>query len=144
MKKPSPKKVTIFSGILIAICYASIASSHQLINSLTALHAVDYFLITCGEAGSHHLFVQIDDLKVVDDRQFNVVVVKDKVAFSAMNPDGKTSPVLRVGGGVGGYHVYVSQSMSGEKAANYQLIFHCEDIDNMHSDTSVVTKIDQP
>ncbi len=144
MRKQSSRKIVLFVGICMIICQAGVALSHQLINSLTAADAVDHFLVTCGEAGNHHLFVQVDDLRVVDGRQFNVLVFKDKVVSSTTNSDGKSSRVIRVEGGAGVYHVYVSQTASGEKAANYQLMFHCEDIDNAHFDTSVFTKIDQP
>ncbi|MBY0474866.1 MAG: hypothetical protein K2Q13_07390 [Nitrosomonas sp.] len=77
-------------------------------------------------------------------RQFNLLVAKDKVASSATNPDGESGPAIRLVGGVGVYHVYVNQTVGGDKAANYQLIFHCEDVDNAHFETSVFTKIDQP
>ncbi|MDP1614817.1 MAG: hypothetical protein Q8L68_03385 [Methylococcales bacterium] len=144
MKKKSLKKAAALIGIAMAICQAGVVSSHQLINSLTAADAVDHFLVTCSEADNHHLFVQIDDLRVVDNRQFNLLVAKDKVASGNTNPDGKSGPVIRLAGGAGVYHVYVSQTAGGDKAANYQLIFHCEDIDNAHFETSVFTKIDQP
>lgn len=144
MKKELLKRTSIFIGIMIAICQAGNALSHQLINSLTAASAADHFLVTCGEKENHHLYVQIDDLKVIDGRQFSVMVAKDKVIASTTNSDGKASPVIRVEGGAGVYHLYVSQTTSGEKAANYQLLFHCEDIDNAHFETSVFTKIDQP
>ncbi len=143
-KQSSSRKIALFAGICIATGQVGVALSHQLTNSLTAADAVDHFLVTCGEAGNHHLFVQVDDLKVVDGRQFNVLVLKDQVVSSATNLDGKSSRVIRVEGGTGVYQVYVSQTASGEKAANYQLMFHCEDIDNAHFDTSVFTKIDHP
>ncbi|HND35666.1 MAG TPA: hypothetical protein PKZ49_03545 [Nitrosomonas sp.] len=144
MKQSSLKKAAIFISTFILIGQVNIASSHQLNNSLTAADAVDHFLVTCGERGNHHLFVQIDDLSVVDSRQFNVLVAKDKVISSATNEDGKSSAVLRVAGGTGTYHVYVSQTRGGEKAANYQLLYHCEDVDNDHLETSIFTKINQP
>lgn len=144
MRKASFRKNAILTGIIIATCQAGIASSHQLNNSLTAANAVDHFLVTCSEEENDHLYVQIDDLKVIDNRQFNVLVVKDKVVSSITNSDGKSSSVIRVKGGMGIYKLYVSQTEGGEKAANYQLIFHCEDSDNFHLDTSVLTKIDQP
>ncbi len=144
MKKQSLKKAAVLIGIVMAICQAGVVLSHQLINSLTAVDAVDHFLVTCSEADNHHLYAQIDDLRVVDNRQFNLLVAKDKVASSATNSDGESSPVIRLAGGVGVYHVYVSQIVGGDKAANYQLIFHCEDVDNAHFETSVLTKIDQP
>lgn len=128
----------------MAVCHAHGVSSHQLNNSLTSASAADHFLVTCGEADNHHLYVQIDDLKVVDGRQFNVLVVKDKEISSTTNADGKSSPALRVAGGSGAYQVYVSQTAADDKAANYQLVFHCEDAGNVHFDTSVYTKIDQP
>lgn len=137
------KNVILTAG-LVAICQAYVASSHQLNNSLTAANATDHFLVTCGETDNHHLFVQINDLKVVDGRQFNVIVVKDKALSSITNVDGKSSPGIRVAGGTGVYQVYVSQTATDDKVANYQLIFHCEDAGNMHFDTSVYTKIDQP
>ncbi|MBY0474424.1 MAG: hypothetical protein K2Q13_05075 [Nitrosomonas sp.] len=69
MKKQSLKKASVLIGIVVAICQAGVVLSHQLINSLTAADAVDHFLVTCSEADNHHLFVQIDDLRVVDNRQ---------------------------------------------------------------------------
>jgi len=144
MKKKLLTKAAIFIGIIVSICPVGNALSHQLINSLTAASAADLFLVTCGEKENHHLYVQIDDLKVIDGRQFNVMVTKDKVIASTTNSDGKASPVIRVQGGAGVYHLYVSQTANGKKAANYQLLFHCEDIDNAHFETSAFTKIDQP
>lgn len=144
MNYQSTTKMIFFTAALAAICHATVASSHQLNNSLTAANAADHFLVTCGEADNHHLYVQIDDLKVVDGRQFNVLVVKDKVISSITNADGKSSSAIRVAGGMGIYQVYVSQTAAGDKAANYQLVFHCEDAENVHFDTSVYTKIDQP
>lgn len=144
MKYRSATKTIILTAAIVAICHANMASSHQLNNSLTAANAADHFLVTCGEAENHHLFVQIDDLKVVDGRQFNVLVVKDQVISSTTNADGKSSQAIRVAGGTGVYQVYVSQTATNDKAANYQLVFHCEDAGNVHFDTSVYTKIDQP
>lgn len=144
MKKWTFQRIVLATSMALAVCHASNVFSHQLNNSLTAADAVDHFLVTCGEAGNHHLFVQIDDLRVVDGRQFNALVIKDKAVSSITNPDGKSSPVIRVEGGMGVYQVYVSQTAGGDKAANYQLMFHCEDIDNAHFETSVFTKIDQP
>jgi len=144
MNQRSTRKIGIFTAAFMAIYQTHGASAHQLNNSLTTASAADHFLVTCGEADNHHLYVQIDDLKVVDGRQFNVLVVKDKVISGITNPDGKSSPVLRVAGGNGVYQVYVSQTAANDKAANYQLVFHCEDAGNVHFDTSVYTKIDQP
>ncbi len=144
MNKNLQSRVVYIAVISAMVLQPNAVLSHQLINSLTSVHAVDHHLVTCAEAGNHHLYVQIDDLKVVDDRQFNVLVVKDKVISNTTNPDGKSSPSIRVPGGMGVYQAYVSQTAGAEKAANYQLIFHCEDEDNMHFETSSFIKIDQP
>lgn len=144
MNKNLQRRVACIAVVSIIAFQANNVLSHQLINSLTAAHAVDHFVITCAEAENHHLYVQIDDLKVVDDRQFNVLIVKDKTIFSTTNPDGKSSPVVRVLGGAGVYQAYVSQTFGGEIAANYKHVFHCEDVDNIHLDTSSFIKIDQP
>ena len=144
MKQRPIIKMAILAAAFMTLCQTHGALAHQLNNSLTAANAADHFLVSCAETDNHHLYVQIDDLKVVDGRQFNVLVVKDKVLSGITNADGKSSPAIRVAGGTGVYQVYVSETAAGEKAANYQLIFHCEDAGNVHFDTSVYTKIDQP
>ena len=144
MNKNLKNKMICMAVISLSIVQSSAVFSHQLINSLTAAHAVDLHLVTCAETDNHHLYVQIDDLKVVDARQFNILVVKDKTISSTTNPDGKSSPSIRVPGGAGVYQTFISQTAGGEKAANYQLVFHCEDIDNTHFETSSFLKIDQP
>jgi len=144
MNKNLKGKAVYMIAVSLLVIQSNTVFSHQLINSLTAAHAVDLHLVTCAETDNHHLYVQIDDLKVIDTRQFNVLVVKDKVISSTTNPDGKSSSVIRVLGGAGVYQAYISQTAGGEKAANYQLVFHCEDIDNTHFETSSFLKIDQP
>ena len=72
MNKNLQRRVACIAVVSIIAFQANNVLSHQLINSLTSAHAVDHFVITCAEAESHHLYVLIDDRKVVDDRQFNV------------------------------------------------------------------------
>jgi len=128
----------------MAAGYAQSVFSHTTNNSLTAAEAVDHFLVTCEEQDNHHLYLQISDLGVVDGRQFNVLAIKGKTIVSVTNPDGKTSRAVRVPGNQGVFHLYVSQTDGGEKAANYQLIYHCEDDGNTHLDTSTMIQMDQP
>lgn len=143
MRRIDLKTIAMIIGFVIA-GHALPVFSHITTDSLTAAEAVDHFLVTCEEQDNHHLYLQISDLGVVDDRQFNVLAIKGKIAVSVTNPDGKTSRAIRVPGGQGVFHLYVSQTAGGDKAANYQLTYHCEDSDNTHLETSVVIQMNQP
>ncbi len=143
MQKLILKKMLLVTGVL-CVWQAGVVSSHELTDSLTAADAVDYFVASCGEADNHHLYVQINDMKVVDGRQFNALVIKGQEIASTTNPDGQTSPVIKVAGGAGAYHLYVSQTAGGAKAANYRLTFHCEDSSNVHLETDSTTQKNQP
>ncbi len=143
MKKNNLKIIIMIAGFAIW-WHAQPGFSHMTTNSLTAADAVDYFLVTCEETDNDHLYLQIGDLGVEDGRQFNVLAIKGRAIVSVTNPDGKTSKAVRVPGNKGVFHLYVSQTAGGDKAANYQLTYHCEDGDHVHLDTSTTTQMDQP
>lgn len=143
MRKITFKKSLLITGVLCA-WQVGIVSSHELTDRLTNTDAVDYFIASCGEADNHHLYVQINDMKVVDGRQFSALVIKGKEIASTTNPDGQTSPAIKVAGGPGAYHLYVSQTAGGAKAANYRLTFHCEDSSNIHLETDSMIMGNQP
>jgi hypothetical protein len=144
MKKSTMKKMLFTSAILIAAGQAGVAAAHDRNDFLgVAASAVDYVQVSCG-AGTHHLFLAIDDVTVVDGIQMSVLVHKGISAASATAPDGGTSPSITLAGspGNGVYNVFMSKTAGG--SANYHLLFHCQNADStVHTATTIAVKQDQ-
>jgi hypothetical protein len=145
------RTIMLAAAVLAGVGQTGILYAHTQNGSLGAVAtATDYYQVTCSNDGNgppRSLIAQVKDLAPVAPPRVSVQVAKGAVSRSAIDAvDGNAafSPLVRVAGGAGVYHVYIRKSAAGSEI--YTLSFHCKtaaDGSGAHTGTVIVIKQNQ-
>ncbi len=146
MRSPIRKSMLVAGSFLVAMGQAGVASAHNQGGSFTTggAGAVDFYQVICG-AGTHHLRFQVKDI-TANGAKVSVLVQKGTSCTPACarntmdepDTDAEYSPSRRVVQGTGVYNMVVTHTAAGSDS--YDVQYHCEDANNGHTDTSIVSK----
>jgi hypothetical protein len=146
MRSPIRKSLWVAGSFLVAMGQAGVASAHNQGGSFTSgvAAAVDFYQVICG-ASSHHLRFQVKDI-TANSAKVSVLVHKGTSCLPAcvrnttdgIDTDGEYSPSLRAVQGTGVYNLFVTHTAAGSDS--YDVQYHCEDANNGHTDTSIVSR----
>ena len=146
MRSPIRKSLWVAGSFLVAMGQAGVASAHNQGGSFTTggAGAVDFYQIICG-AGTHHLRFQVKDI-TANTAKVSVLVHKGTSCTPAcarnitdeFDTDAEYSPLIKAVQGTGVYNMFVKHTTAGFDS--YDVQYHCEDANNGHTDTSIVSR----
>jgi hypothetical protein len=150
MKLRAQKNLLGVASFLMALGQAGNLSAHNQAGSFTTgqAAAVDYYQVTCG-TGTDHLSFQVKDVTANSSR-VSVQVLKGtscgtnacaRNTTDTTDTDSAYSPLVQVKQGSGVYNLTVKHTAAGSDS--YDVLYHCEDASNAHTDTSIVSRQQQ-
>ena len=140
------------ASLSIAVAYASMALAHNQGGTLdikkTNPKATDIYLVTCDD-DSDHLLTSLVNVSaggglVSVHVYYGTKKTSDTKITTAADPNitvGDSSPLVKTYGGNGVYTLLVDKT--GDDAEAYQLLFHCQNSSNLHTETSIGMRQDE-